>query len=101
MKKIIFEAFTTFLCLTTFSQDSAKVQMFGKVLDVNNKPVKNVTVILKGTDLNTTTNWDGTYFFMLPARKGMIVYYHEGYAKKEIAFTGTPQANDILLSKKN
>ena len=98
MRKRLFFVWLIVLTISANSQDSI-VQMFGKVIDITNKPIEKVIVILKGTNFKTTTNVEGRYFFMLPARRGTIVYSLAGYGTKEIPFTGTPQANDILLHK--
>ena len=74
--------------------------MFGKIFDKNMKPIENVTVLLKGTKFKTTTNGEGSYFIMLPARKGVLIFSHIGYETKENHFTGTPQATDLILIEK-
>lgn len=96
MKKISVVAFATIISAIAFGQDST-VQMFGKILKENNEPIANVKVVLKGTKYETITNGEGRYFFMLPAKKGVLVYSCPGYKTKESNFTGTPQATDLYL----
>ena len=96
MKKLCLSACASIFSIVAFSQDST-VQMFGKIFDKNMNPIENVTVVLKGTKFKTTTNGEGSYFLMLPAHKGVLVYSHAGYATKENHFTGTPQATDLIL----
>ena len=71
--------------------------MFGKIFDKNMNPIENVVVMLKGTKFKTTTNGKGSYFLMLPARKGVLIFTHTGYQPKENHFTGKPQATDLIL----
>jgi hypothetical protein len=96
MKKISLVTIATILSVIAFGQDST-VQMFGKILDKNKNPIANVKIVLKGTTYQTVTNGEGHYFFMLPAKKGILIYSHPGYNTKESPFTGTPQATDLLL----
>ena len=96
MKKISLVAIATILFIIAFGQDST-VQMFGKISDANENPIANVKIVLKGTKSETMTNGEGHYFFMLPAKKGVLVYSHSGYETTERNFTGTPQATDLYL----
>jgi hypothetical protein len=99
MKKISIVAIATIISAIAFGQNST-VQMFGKILNENNEPIANVKVALKGTKFETITNGGGHYSFMLPAKKGVLVYSHSGYETKESQFTGTPQATDLYLIAK-
>lgn len=81
-----------------FAQDQT-VEMFGKIFDKDMKPIANVKVKLKGTKFRTLTNGDGSYFFKLPSKKGILVYSHKKYRTKETEFTGTPQASDLILEE--
>lgn len=96
MKKISTVAIATVLSFIAYGQDST-VQMFGKIVDANKNPIANVKIVLKGTKYETMTNGEGHYFFMIPAKKGVLVYSHSGYETKENKFTGTPQASDLYL----
>lgn len=96
MKKISIVAIATIISVIAFGQDST-VQMFGKILNESNEPIAKVKVVLKGTRFETMSNGEGHYFFMLPAKKGVLVYSHSGYETKENKFTGTPQATDLYL----
>jgi hypothetical protein len=96
MKKICIAVIATIISAIAFGQDST-VQMFGKILDEDNSPIANVKIVLKGTKYETVTNGKGQYFFMLPAKKGVLIYSHPDYKTKEGQFTGTPQATDLRL----
>jgi hypothetical protein len=96
MKKTSIIAVAILVSAIAFGQDST-VQMFGKIINENNQPIANVKVALKGTKYETRSNGEGQYFFMLPAKKGILVYSHSGYETKENQFTGTPQATDLYL----
>ena len=96
MKKIRLFAVAAMFSTVAIAQDST-VQMFGKIFNKKLEPIENVTVVLRGTKYKATTNEEGRYFFMLPAKKGTLIYSHEGYKTKENKFTGTPQATDLIL----
>jgi hypothetical protein len=96
MKKMTLSFLVIGLSFIALGQ-KGKVQMFGKILDKDMKPIANVSVVLKGTKYKTTTNGEGVYSFNLPPKKGTVIFSHEGYATKESEFTGTPQATDLVL----
>ena len=97
MKKIGLALTAAMLGAVAIAQDNT-VQVFGKVFDKDMKPIENVTIVLKNTKFKTKTNGEGSYFFMLPARKGILIFSHAGYEIKENQFTGTPQVTDLILS---
>jgi predicted small secreted protein len=97
MKKISLVVAAAMLAAFAFAQDNT-VQVFGKVFDKDMKPIENVTIALKNTKFKTITNGEGSYFFMLPTQKGILVFSRAGYQIKENKFTGTPQATDLILS---
>ena len=98
MKKITITLLAVIISALAVAQNKT-VEMFGKILDKDMKPIANVIVTLKGTKFKTVTNGEGNYHFMLPAKKGSIVYSRQGYIKKETTFTGTPQATDLTLEE--
>ncbi len=73
------------------------VEMFGKIMDHDMRPIPNVTIALKGTEFKTKTDSLGQYKFMLPPTEGKLIYSHPDYITKEEKFTGTPQATDLIL----
>ena len=77
-----------------------KVEMFGKIMDHDMKPIPNVTIALKGTEFITKTDSLGYYKFMLPPSAGKLIYSHTDYITREEKFTGTPQATDLILVAK-
>lgn len=96
MKKLSLALLAVSIIAIAFSQDH-KVQMFGKIIDENQKPIAKVTIELRDTEFKTETDDAGKYFVMLPAKKGILVYSCKGYKTKKLEFTGTAQANDLIL----
>jgi hypothetical protein len=88
-------------CLSFAAIGQAKnVEMFGKIMDHDMKPIPNVTIALKGTGFKTKTDSLGHYKFILPPSEGKLIYSHADYVTREEKFTGTPQATDLILVAK-
>lgn len=68
--------------------------IIGKVLDRNGVPLPGVAVMVKGTDIGTSTNSVGNYDLYLNGRKsGTIVFSCLGYAEQEIPYSGQMHMN--------
>lgn len=70
----------------------------GKVTDADGKPVENVSVVIKGTNIGTTTAADGTYRLSVPKISGNILIYSSvNFTEKEITQKGNTV--DVQLEK--
>lgn len=59
----------------------------GKVIDKSGKPILGVTVLVKGTNVGTTTDVDGLY--VVKAYDNQILEFRLiGFATKELAVSG-------------
>ena len=47
-------------------------QISGKITDAEGQPIPGVSVLIKGTRLGTTSNFDGNYALKIPAEKKCI-----------------------------
>jgi len=76
--------FFFFLSAMTMAQEKGSIQ--GLVLDkeVNNEPLAFVTVLVKGTQINTTTDLDGIHTLEVNAGTYTLVFNFPGYQKVEI-----------------
>lgn len=58
----------------------------GEVKDPNGVPLPGATVVLKDTNIGTTTDFDGLFTFKVPKDKGTVVVSFIGYKSKELAY---------------
>ena len=63
------------ILLTTVSGISAQVNIRGKVIDQENKPVEFATVKIKGTALGVNTGLDGDYKISAPKCDTLVVVF--------------------------
>jgi TonB-dependent starch-binding outer membrane protein SusC len=57
----------------------------GTVLDVNNNPLPDISVSVKGTALGTTTKSDGSFSISVPASARVLTFSSVGYALQQVA----------------
>lgn len=67
----------------SFSQNNFRVT--GKVSDQTGKPVLGATVKVKGTDLATATDPDGSFSLMAPSGTSILVITSVGFVEQEVA----------------
>jgi TonB-linked SusC/RagA family outer membrane protein len=77
----------------SFSQNNFKVT--GKVTDDGGKPLKAVTVQVKGTKTGTSTRDDGTFEITAPSGNATLIISSVGFAEQEVAIRGK---NTIAVS---
>ncbi|MCI2229305.1 TonB-dependent receptor [Polaribacter sp. MSW13] len=78
MKKILF---ITFLIASQFIVAQAKGTLKGLLTDKesNNEPLPFANIIIKGTTIGTTTDFDGNYTLSVPAGNHIVVFSFLGY----------------------
>ena len=86
MKKIIF---ITLLLIVQFfnAQDKGVVKGLLTDKEANNDPLPFANVIIKGTTIGATTDFDGNYLLNVPAGNHTIVFSFLGYKPVEKTFT--------------
>ena len=70
----------------------------GKVTDDKGSPISNVSVIVKGTQIGTTSNSNGEYSLSLPARARSLVFSSVDMLSEEISIGSKTTINSILKS---
>lgn len=73
----------------------------GQVVDSANNPVSDVSILIKGTKIGTTTNREGSFSLESSAYSGRLVISHIGYAIQELSFSGSMNLKITLLSQVN
>ncbi|WP_405609824.1 carboxypeptidase-like regulatory domain-containing protein [Polaribacter sp. Asnod1-A03] len=86
MKKILF---ITLLALCQFVNAQDKGTLKGLLTDkeTNNEPLPFANVLIKGTTIGTTTDFDGNYTLSVPAGNHIVVFSFLGYESIEKPFT--------------
>lgn len=65
-----------------------QIDISGRVLDENGKPLQGASVKLKGTSIGTSTGTDGGFVLSVPDNRGVLVISFVGYENIEMAVTG-------------
>jgi TonB-linked SusC/RagA family outer membrane protein len=89
---LVLLCFSLSLAQTTFAQSG---NVAGKVTDEKGEGVPGASVTVKGTQLGTLTNVDGTYSIEAPAN-ATLVFSFVGYLKEEVAINNRSTVNAIL-----
>ena len=77
-----------------FASTAIFAQVSGTVSDEMG-PLSDVNVMVKGTDVGTTTDFDGN-FNLKSAKNGVLVVSYIGYTTKEVAFKAGDKLNITL-----
>lgn len=59
------------------------VYVSGVVVDENDLPLPSTIIQVKGTNIGTTTNFDGEFYLKIPQGKSILVYRYTGYKTLE------------------
>ncbi|MDE6574558.1 MAG: carboxypeptidase-like regulatory domain-containing protein, partial [Muribaculaceae bacterium] len=78
--------FAIYLLFITFTTHAAPAtgMISGKVLSMDGEPLDYVTVLLKGTSYNCSTNEKGMYHLKAPTGEYVLVVSSVGYERREI-----------------
>lgn len=82
MRRTMMVFLSFFLLSIAFSQNTFKVA--GKVTDDAGKPVAGVSVLVKGTNIGTTTILDGSFQLSVPSGKSVLIFSSVGFTDQEV-----------------
>ena len=83
------------MSLTSFAQDNV---IQGKVTDKFGEPIPGVSVVMKGTELGATTNFDGEYFLSLDSLENVVlVFSYIGMDTVELNSNGKSKIDAVLI----
>lgn len=74
-----------------------KIKLTGKVVDETNKPLPGATVLLKSTNISTTSDFDGSFSFTVSDANQIFVVSFMGYKSSEVNTQGKIQMVIKLL----
>ncbi|WP_053991538.1 SusC/RagA family TonB-linked outer membrane protein [Mangrovimonas sp. TPBH4] len=84
--------FTLFMSVLGFAQTSFN----GVVQDENQMPLPGATVQVKGTNIGSSTNFDGEFSIVLPEGHKVMVISYMGYKKMEVNVEDTTETIFVL-----
>lgn len=76
--------------------ENRQLQVTGTVTDRNGGPLPGVTVLVKGTQTGTATDFDGNYELSVPGPDAVLVFSYIGFVTSEIAVNGQEKIDAIL-----
>ena len=76
-------------------------RVIGRVTDENGQPLPGVTVLLKGTQLGTSTDAEGKYMLMVPAGKHALIFSMIGMEDQEKAVDPVNDEMQVNVVMKN
>jgi iron complex outermembrane receptor protein len=95
MKRIYLAIAAIFVSAMAFAQGT----LTGTVVDGEyDEPLPGATVVVKGTTIGTSTDFDGNFTLDAPSNSGVLVVSYIGFVKKEVEFTSTGNVGTIVLS---
>lgn len=80
---------------------SAQNSASGTVRDDGGQPIPGATVIIKGTDMGTITNFDGEFTLNVKDSEFIMVFMYNGMKTKEVLYNGQKDINVVLEEKVN
>ncbi|WP_209401606.1 TonB-dependent receptor [Pseudozobellia sp. WGM2] len=94
MRKIYFTMVAFFIAAVAFSQGT----ITGTVIDGEiNEPLPGASVVVQGTTVGTSTDFDGKFTIEVPQSTGTLVISYIGYTPKSIPFSSTGSLPQIVL----
>ena len=95
MVKLKFSLILLFFPLIIFSQKNI---ITGKISDKSGEPLLGVSILLKDTQIGTTSDLDGNYSINTKQNtEGVLVFNYLGFAVKNVNFTKNTKDLDIVL----
>ena len=79
-------------------RQQAPEDVHGLVKDEKGSPIEGVSVILKGTNMGTTTDAEGRFAIEVPDGNSVLVFSYIGYARQERAVG--PSGNMLVITLK-
>ncbi|WP_461637640.1 SusC/RagA family TonB-linked outer membrane protein [Labilibaculum euxinus] len=97
MKKTVLFLFLTFFCMTTFAQKHAVTGVVSSAED--GTPIPFASVVVKGTTIGTSTDFDGNYSIEL-GEDDIIVFSMVGFSTQEFK-VGTQEVINVIMVTDN
>jgi hypothetical protein len=89
--------YNLFLIWTIVSGSVLSAQTVKGVVSDNSGPLPQVNISVKGTQINTVTDFDGNYSINNVEANAILVFSYIGYVTKEVPFQGNSTVNVVLV----
>ncbi|MBT7817332.1 MAG: carboxypeptidase-like regulatory domain-containing protein, partial [Polaribacter sp.] len=86
MKKILFITLIAFSQFTN-AQNTGILKGLLTDKETSNEPLPFANIIIKGTAIGTTSDFDGNYFLKVPAGNHTVIFSFLGYKEVEKSFS--------------
>jgi TonB-linked SusC/RagA family outer membrane protein len=93
MRKILLIMFLSFGLI---ANSMAQKNLTGKVLDEDNNPIPGATVMVKGTNVATTTDVNGNFSITIPAKAKTLVFSFIGMSDNEVEIGNQTSFNVVM-----
>jgi len=80
--------------VTVFSQS----RLVGKVVDEINQPLPGATVLIKGSKIGVSTDFDGNFTIETSNESGNLIISFVGYESKTVSFSGNTNIGTVALA---
>lgn len=78
----------------------SQIQVSGKVVDVQGEPLAGVSVVVKGTQTGTPTNFEGSYTITVPSEKSVLRFSYLGFVSTEV-LVGNQQHTKVVVLRED
>jgi len=97
MNKLIINILITFFPLVMLSQETS---IKGMVTEKSGEPLIGVTILIKGTSIGATTDFDGNFIIdTINMSSGTLEFSYLGFATKEVKFDSTLKEINVVLEE--
>ncbi|WP_242674923.1 SusC/RagA family TonB-linked outer membrane protein [Niastella populi] len=98
-RNVLLISLLNLFAIFSFAQNNFPVT--GKITDNTGAPVQGVSVQVKGTQIGTSTNKDGTFTINAPSGNSVLVFSSVGFATKEQPIANNSSMNVTLAAADN
>ena len=88
------------LCTFVFSQNQSKI-ITGTVIDEKGSPLPNVSIVVKNSNIGTSTDFNGKFRLEVPASAKTLVFTSVGLGEQEVAIGDKTDFSVTLTQKGN
>jgi hypothetical protein len=84
--------------LITSTAIFAQTKLTGKIVDDSNQPLPGASIVVKGTAVGTSTDFEGNFTLETSVASGSVVVSFIGYESKTLSFNGSASFGTITLN---
>ncbi len=88
--------YSMFLMLVCSALAFADVTVTGTVVDGHNEPIIGASVLQKGTNNGTVSDFDGNFTLSVPDAKAVLVFSYVGMKTQEVSLQGQTQLSIVM-----